>query len=31
MQGKDNNIFAPKDNAARAEIAAVLQRFIENN
>lgn len=31
MQGKDNNIFAPKDNATRAETAAVLQRFIENN
>lgn len=31
MQGKDNNMFAPKENAARAEIAAILQRFIENS
>lgn len=27
MKGKDNNSFAPKDNATRAEIAAILQRF----
>lgn len=26
MNGKDNNMFAPKDNASRAEAAAVLQR-----
>lgn len=31
MQGKDNNSFAPKDNATRAEAAAILQRFTENN
>lgn len=31
MQGKENNMFAPKDNATRAEIAAILQRFIEGN
>lgn len=31
MQGKDNNMFAPEDNATRAEIAAVLNRFIEGN
>lgn len=29
MQGKDNNNFAPRDNATRAETAAILQRFIE--
>lgn len=31
MQGKDNNLFAPKDNATRAEFAAILNRFIEAN
>lgn len=31
MQGKDNNNFAPQDNATRAETAAILQRFIEGN
>ncbi len=31
MQGKDNNNFAPQDNATRAETAAILQRFIEVN
>lgn len=31
MQGKDNNNFAPKDNATRAEIATILQRFVEGN
>lgn len=29
MLGKDDNSFAPEDSAARAETAAVLQRFIE--
>lgn len=29
MQGKDNNMFAPKDNATRAETAAILQRFLQ--
>lgn len=29
MQGRDNNQFAPKTNAARAEAAAILQRFLE--
>lgn len=28
MQGKDNNCFAPRDNATRAEIAAILQRIL---
>lgn len=31
MQGKENNNFAPKDNATRAEIATILQRYIEND
>ena len=31
MQGKENSSFAPKDNATRAETAAVLQSFMENN
>lgn len=31
MQGKDGNRFAPKENATRAEIAAVLERFLTNN
>ncbi|MEF9988401.1 MAG: S-layer homology domain-containing protein, partial [Christensenella sp.] len=28
MSGKGNNTFAPKDNATRAEIAAILQRYM---
>jgi hypothetical protein len=28
MQGRDNNFFAPQDNATRAETAAILQRFL---
>ncbi len=31
MEGKGDNKFEPKANATRAEIAAVLQRFIEGN
>ncbi len=31
MEGKEDNKFEPKANATRAEIAAVLQRFIEGN
>jgi len=31
MQGKGNKIFAPKDNAARAEAAAILHRFTKAN
>lgn len=31
MQGKADNKFAPKDSSRRAEIAAILRRFIENN
>ena len=31
MTGKGDNMFCPKDNATRAEIAAILQRFIEAN
>jgi len=31
MQGKGNDMFCPKDNATRAEIAAILHRFIEAN
>lgn len=31
MQGKSDNRFAPKDSATRAEIAAILNRFIESN
>ena len=31
MKGKTETTLNPKDNATRAEIAAVLQRFIENN
>ncbi len=31
MQGKDANRFAPADGATRAEIAAIIRRFIENN
>lgn len=30
MKGKENNMFAPRDNATRGEIAAVLQRLIES-
>ena len=29
MQGKDENKFCPKDNATRAEITAILHRFLE--
>ncbi|MBQ9939928.1 MAG: S-layer homology domain-containing protein [Clostridia bacterium] len=29
MKGKTNTTINPKDNATRAEIATVLQRFIE--
>jgi len=31
MKGKSATTINPKDNATRAEIAAILQRFIENN
>lgn len=31
MQGKEDNNFAPKDNATRAETAAILHRYIEAN
>lgn len=31
MKGKTNTTLNPKDNATRAEIAAILQRFIEGN
>ncbi|MBQ8525120.1 MAG: S-layer homology domain-containing protein [Clostridia bacterium] len=31
MTGRENNNFAPKDNVTRAEAAAILHRFIENN
>ena len=31
MLGKTNSTLNPKDNATRAEIAAILQRFIETN
>jgi len=31
MQGKGNNMFAPKDHATRAEFATVLKKYIENN
>ncbi|MBP3447896.1 MAG: leucine-rich repeat protein [Clostridia bacterium] len=31
MKGKSTTTINPKDNATRAEIAAILQRFIENN
>ena len=30
MQGKDNNMFDPKNSATRAETAAILQRLTEN-
>lgn len=29
IQGRENNKFAPKENATRAEAAAILQRFLE--
>lgn len=31
ITGKGENTLAPQDNATRAEIAAILQRFIETN
>ena len=31
MQGKGENNFAPKDNATRAEAAAILERFIKSD
>lgn len=31
MQGRDNNRFAPKETATRAEATAVLQRFLEQD
>lgn len=31
MKGKTETTINPKDNATRAEIAAILQRFIEAN
>ena len=31
MKGKTESTLNPKDNATRAEIAAILQRFIEAN
>ncbi len=31
MKGKGNDMFCPKDNTTRAEIAAILHRFIEAN
>ena len=31
MKGKTETTLNPKDNATRAEIAAILQRFIEAN
>ena len=31
IKGKSSTTLNPKDNATRAEIAAILQRFIENN
>lgn len=30
IQGRENNQFAPKENATRAETAAILQRFLES-
>lgn len=29
MQGRDGNRFAPKENATRAETAAIIQRLFE--
>lgn len=29
INGKNNNLFAPHDNATRAEVAAMIKRFIE--
>lgn len=31
MQGKEDNKFGPQDNATRAEVSAILHRFIESN
>ena len=31
MKGKSNTTLNPKDNATRAEVAAILQRFLEKN
>ena len=31
MKGRTETTINPKDNATRAEIATILQRFIENN
>ena len=31
MKGKTETTLNPKDNATRAEIAAILQRFVETN
>ncbi len=31
IQGRENNKFAPKENATRAEAATILQRFLENS
>lgn len=31
MKGKTESTLNPKDNATRAEVAAILQRFIEAN
>ena len=30
MLGDDTNAFRPKNNATRAETAAIVQRFLEN-
>jgi hypothetical protein len=30
IEGKSNNLFKPKGNATRAEVAAVIKRFIQN-
>mgnify|MGYP002513915573 CR=1 FL=1 len=31
INGKSESLLAPKDNATRAEVAAILQRFMEAN
>ena len=31
MKGKTETTINPKDNATRAEVAAILQRFLETN
>lgn len=31
MQGKDNNCFEPKSFSTRAEVSAIVERFIKNN